>query len=80
MKIFKFNIPANRPVNYKDKDWRACLGVVLADDELQARHLLKKMIEETPGIEGGWDPAWVDVATVYVYTLEEAKAIGWATL
>ena len=32
MKIFKFNIPANLPKNYKDKDWRACLGIVLADD------------------------------------------------
>ncbi len=80
MKIYKFNIPANMPRNYKDKDWRACLGIVLAENELDARKLLKASIESTHGPAGGWDPSWIDVATVTVFSLEQANAIGWATL
>ncbi len=80
MKIYKFNIPANMPRNYKDKDWRACLGIVLAENELDARKLLKNQIIATPGPVGGWDPAWIDVATVTVFSLDAATAIGWASL
>lgn len=78
MKAYKFIIPGDRfyeDVDNPDLAWKGCLAVALAENEEQARSLLRKFAAER-----GYDVRWLKSAQVHVIDIFGPAALAIAML